>query len=593
MKNKPFASKSTRTKIFTVISLVSILLLLALNIWVTKFGIFGNAYIDMTEEGLYTLTPEMKNACDNLFDELDGEIEIIFCDDRDHIIKDISTRVVYYMAVAMSKRADNLTVSAVNVNMNPTAVAQYKTTSLTEIDSGNIIISYDSGAKANGVNNSRYRVVRADNFWRAWSDNRVYSYDGEYQMMSYIMSLTLVDRPAAYFVTDHEETYYDVTNPENPMNRETGVFVDLLHDRGFEVKNLSISELITEAEKESAETGKTVIPRIPDDCILLIINNPKTDFRYDSDKATSFAYVSETEILDRYMTEERGSIMVSLDYDSARLNNGGEKLSNLEDFLAEWGIECTGLKVTDDKNFVDNTRNDHSTIIADYELEAETYASSIYGTFASMTSSPRLVIDDSGVLRTSFGIGQSANEPGSAQTLRIFTPFIYSMGDSLTYTKDDYGEYNTLADDGKQIVAALGSRQTTDQDNGNLTFSYVFCSASPTFFSSDILGNASYANFDIISSLVQDICRLESYADESLGGDGANNKKLFGKVLVDPAIRDADEHKQIFVEGGSTESVSTLGLTDSRRAWATVIVFIAPVVIAIVGVVVTVRRKYL
>ncbi|MBO7214195.1 MAG: hypothetical protein J6V66_01725, partial [Clostridia bacterium] len=161
---------------------------------------------------------------------------------------DISTRVVYYMAVAMSKRVDNLTVNAVNVNMNPTAVAQYKTTSLTEIDSGNIIISYDSKAENTGVNNSRYRIVRAENFWRAWSDNRVYSYDGEYQMMSYIMSLTLVDRPAAYFVTDHEETYYDVSNPENPMNRETGVFVDLLHDRGFEVKNLSISELVKNAE---------------------------------------------------------------------------------------------------------------------------------------------------------------------------------------------------------------------------------------------------------------------------------------------------------------------------------------------------------
>lgn len=593
MKNKPFAGKSTRTKIFTVISLVAILLLLVLNLWITKFGIFGNFYIDMTDEGLYTLTPEMENACDDLFGSIQGEVEMTFCNDRDYIIEDVTTRVIYYMALAMSKRADNFTVKTVNVNMNPTAVAQYKTTSLTEINPNNIIISYDSKAENTGVNNSRYRIVSADNFWRVWSDNRVYSYDGEYQMMSYLLSLTLVDRPAAYFVTDHEETYYDVSNPENPMNRETGVFVDLLHDRGFEVKNLSISELIRNAEEESAATGKAVIPEIPDDCILLIINNPKIDFRYDSDKATSFSYISETEILDRYMTDERGSIMVSLDYDDARLNNGGKGLTNLEDFLAEWGIECTGLKVIDDKNFVDNGRDDNSTIIADYELKKDSYASSIYGKFASMTSAPRFIIDDPGVLRTSFGVGQDANEPGSAQTMRIFTPFVYSMGDSLTYTKDEFGEYKTLADDGKQIVAALGSRQTTNQDNGNLTFSYVFCAASPTFFSSDILGNTSYANFDIISSLVQDICRLESYADESLGGDGANNKKLFGKVLVDNSIREKDENEEIFVEGGSKESISRAGLTPTRRAWAMVVIFTVPVIIAIVGVVITVRRKYL
>ena len=593
MKIKPFAGKSTRTKIFTVISLVAILLLIVLNLWINKFGIYGNAYIDMTPEGLYTLTPEMEDACDELFDGIQGDVEIIFCNDRDYLIKDMGTRVVYYMALAMAKRHDNLTVSSVNVTMNPTAVAQYKTTSLTEIDSRDVIISYDSKNADTGVNNSRYRIVSADNFWRVWSDNTVYSYDGEYQMMSYLLSLTLVDRPAAYFVTDHGETYYDVTNPENPMNKETGVFVDLLHDRGFEVKNLSISQLAADAKAESEATGKTVIPQIPDDCILLIINNPKTDFRYDASQATSFTYVSETEILDRYMTDERGSIMVSLDYDSARLENGGERLRNFEDFLAEWGIECTGLKVTDDVNFIDNLRGDNSTIIADYELEEETYASGIYGSFASMTSAPRFIIDDAGALKTSFGVGQESNEPGSAQTLRIFTPFIYSMGDSLTYAKDEYGEYKALADDGKQIVAALGSRQTTDQENGNLTFSYVFCAASPTFFSSDILGNTSYANFDIISSLVQNICRLESYADEALGGDGANNQRLFGKVLVDNKIRSEDTNKEIYVEGGGTQPVSELGLTAPRRNWAMVVIFTIPVLIAIAGVVVSVKRKYL
>lgn len=589
MKNNPFAGKSTRTKVFTVISIVAILLVLALNLWVNKFGIYGNAYIDMTEEGLYTLTDKMEESCDELFDSIGGEVEIIFCNDRDYLIKDISTRVVYYMALAMAKNRDNCTVRTVNVNMNPTAVARYKTTSLTEINSNDIIISYDAKTGDASVGNSRYRIVTANNFWRFNSDNTAYSYDGEYQMMSYLLSLTLVDRPAAYFVTDHGETYYDVSNPENPMNSETGVFADLLHDRGFEIKNLSIGKLIEDADRLSKETGKTVIPEIPEDCILLIINNPKTDFRYDPTAATSFAYVSETEILDRYMTDERGSIMVSLDYDSSRLDNGGEKLCNLEDFLAEWGIECTGLKVTDEENSI----NDKTNIIADYNLEKDTYAYNIYGSFANMTSSPRFVVSDTGSLKTSFGIGNEVNEPGSAQTLRIFTPFIYSSDTSLTHAKGGHGDYNVLADDGRQIVAALGSRQTTAMENGNLTFSYVFCAASPVFFSSDTLGNGSYANFDIVSSLVQDICRLESYADDELGGKNANGSNLFGKKIIDYGIREKDEKKDIFVEGGDTDSIYTKGLTAPRRAWAIVIIFAAPVIIAAVGIVVSIRRKYL
>ena len=62
MKNNPFAGKSSRTKIFTVISIVCIVLLLLLNVLVNSFGIFGNFYIDMTPEGLYTLTSKMKTA---------------------------------------------------------------------------------------------------------------------------------------------------------------------------------------------------------------------------------------------------------------------------------------------------------------------------------------------------------------------------------------------------------------------------------------------------------------------------------------------------------------------------------------------------
>lgn len=587
MKNNPFVGKSTRTKIFTVISVVAILLLLVLNIWLSKFGIFGNAYIDLTPEGLYTLSPEMERACEDVFYMSDGSlrdpgIKITFCNDPDNIIDEMSTRVVYYMAIAMSKRFDNCEVETVNVNIDPTTVAQYKTTSLTQITDRDIIISYGS----------RYRIVSADNFWRVMSDKTVYSYDGEYQMMTYMLSLTLIDRPVAYFVTDHGETYYDVSNAENPMNSETGVFVDLLHDRGFEVKNLSISKLIEDAEVKSAESGKKVTPEIPEDCVLLIINNPTEDFRYDENKATSISYISETEILDRYMTDERGSIMVSVDYDAVGRNE--KKLGNLEDFLAEWGIECTGLKVTDSVNGVANLKGDNSTLIADYEVDENSYAGQVYGDFATMSSAPRFVIDNTGSLKTAFGLGESANEPGSSQTVRVFTPFLYTSADSLSYAKGQTGEYSDLAAEGKQVVAALGSRKTTNSTSGTDTFSYVFCSASPVFFSSEYLGNTSFANFDIVSALVQNICRLDTFADDSLGGQSYNGTKFLGKQLVDTAIRAEDTSEEIFVnDDGGKEVVVSYGLTASRRNWMVALIVAIPLAIAVAGIVVCIRRKYL
>ena len=149
MKNNSHAGKNSRTKIFTVITATAVILLLALNLWVSSFGIFGNAYIDMTPEGLYTLTPKMVQICREVFCTSDGEprdpgITITFCNDPDYLIDDVSTRLIYYMAIALSKKFDNCEVETVNVKMNPTTVAKYKTTSLTDIKPNDVIISYGS-----------------------------------------------------------------------------------------------------------------------------------------------------------------------------------------------------------------------------------------------------------------------------------------------------------------------------------------------------------------------------------------------------------------------------------------------------------------
>ena len=74
------------------------------------------------------------------------------------------------MALALASEYENCKIETVNVNMNPTAVAQYKTTSLTAIDSDDIIVSYGQ----------RYSITSAEKFWHIGSDNVVYSFDGEH-----------------------------------------------------------------------------------------------------------------------------------------------------------------------------------------------------------------------------------------------------------------------------------------------------------------------------------------------------------------------------------------------------------------------------
>ncbi len=580
MKNNPFTGKSARTKIFTVITVLSIVLLLVLNLFVTNFIIFGNAYIDLTPEGLYTVRDRMFDACEKVFYTEDGKlrdpgIKITFCDDPDNLISNTTTRMVYYMAVALSKRFDNCEVETVNVNMTPTAVAQYKTTSLTQIDSDDVIVSYGQ----------RYSITSAEKFWHIGSDKVVYAFDGEYKLASILLSLTLVNKPVAYFVTDHgTTTYFDKDDPAKVANPELGTFVDLLRERGLEVKNLNIAkDVIAKAEAESLATGKVVEPRVPDDCVLLIINDPKEDFGCDESKLGEFAYVSETEVLDRFMASSHGSIMMTMDYKNEK------DLPNLEDFLNEWGMKLTDTRVSDDKNHikVSGDDSDHTTIIADYDLEEGTYANSIYGDFAAISTSPRVVISDTGTIISSDGEAVNSNEAGSSDTSRIFAPFLYSSSSSVSYGKNVYGDevvYNATSAVGKQILAAVGGRQTIDRDTGENTYSYVFCAASASFFTDSLIGNASYANYDVVSALVQNIARLETHADSSLGGLSMNNDNdsFGGKMFVDASIKsDAD----------ATNKKHTFG--TASLVIIMIAIVIIPVAIAVVGVVVCLKRKYL
>ena len=104
-------------------------------------------------------------------------------------------------------------------------------------------------------------------------------------MASILMSVTSVNQPAAYFLTGHGETYYDVNAPESENSLATAYLYDLLTERGLQVKTLDLAE-----EK-----------KVPDDCVLLIINNPTEDFTVDKNQLDSFTYVSYTEMLDQYL----------------------------------------------------------------------------------------------------------------------------------------------------------------------------------------------------------------------------------------------------------------------------------------------------
>ena len=556
-----FKGKSKRTVIFSAITVGVIVVLFAANLALSLIGGGRNWFIDTTPEGLYSLTKAMAEEC-AFVEELgktDGDkcVKITFCNDPDRLISNFDTRATYYMALDLQKKYSNVEVETINVNTNPTALSKYKRTSLTKINSTDVIVSYGD----------RYRIVGALNFWTT----DYFSYNGEYRMATLIKSVTAINQPSAYFLTDHGETYYDPENPESEGSLNTSYFYDLLSDCGLQVKTLAISK----------------VDAIPDDCALLIINNPRKDFVTDPDKYNSLSYVSDLEKLDRYLVNKQGAIVVTKDYDEAL------SLPNLEDFLHEWGFDFSTSQVRDDESSVAGSGG--KNLIAVYETAEDSYANAIYGDYASLATSARTTINNTGYITNSYGEQGYRNEAGSSETVKRYAPFLKSSSKASSYFYSDlagnYDDSKVLDSTGQFDLAALTVRQTYDSVTAEHTYSYLFCAASADFFSNESLSNAAYANYDIMTALINNISRVDVYASLELGGTSLNSSSYGGKQLVSTKL--STEDSEVFAPDASEVIKVNYGISTTEKVVYTVIVAVVPFIVLIAGAVVCIRRRFL
>ena len=554
---KILKANSKRTRIFTLITVAMIVVLFGLNLLLSIFGLNKSVYIDMTPEGLYSVTDKMAEEC-SFIDELDDgkKVKILFCNDPDSLTDSTVTRLTYFMSLKLEKMFDNLEVETVNVNFNPTAVSKYKPTSLSEIKTTDVIVSYGD----------RYRIASAESFW-ATGDESTYFYNGEYKLATLMKSVTLSNdkNPTAYFVTGHGETVYDASKPESEGTLKSEQLKNLLLDRGFKIKLINLSEL---GEGEE----------IPVDCALLILNNPTKDFVVDEDKLNSFSYISEIEHIDRYLTKNQGALMVAKD--------PAVSLPVLEDFLSEWGFSLSNSTVKvpkDESDSAVSSENMTDVIRAEYIKDTESYAYAVYGAFSTLSSAPKTVFSGAGYIECSYGENDSVTEAGSFDISKVYSSFLTTPSVAIPYSADG----QVMGTQKSYDVAAVTTRAVFDNITTEYTFSYVFCANDGDFFSNELLGNSAYANFEIMSALVNNMSRVDIYASSDLGGDSLNLENYGGKQLVSTTLSSANGYE--FIHG---ESIFHSGITTTSKVLITVFVALIPLATLVMGVVTFAKRKY-
>lgn len=548
MNTSLFKGRSTRTKLFTVITAVGILLLLVLNLFLTNLGLNKMLFIDMTAEGLYTLSDAMEKTCDDLLTGLpEGKtLRITFCTDPDILLDTMVSRVVYFMALSLQNRYDNVEVVEHNIKYNPTAVSMYKTTSRSELRASDVIISYGN----------KYRVINCESFWTKNSET-YYSFNGEYKLASAIASLTAITLPKAYFITDLGTSYYDPQNPDSEMSIENATFADLIADLGMDIALLELS----------------AVEKIPEDCAMLILNLPTVDIRAEDENFNTLTHETNIKKLNRFLVDGGGTLVVNKDYNVS--------LPNLEVFLADWGISFSNSYVVDDENRLDDTGK---LIVAEYDSDDQSYGYNFYSDYVGLASAPKMVFSDTGYITCSFGDGYSRREAGYRNVTRQFAPFIGS------YATANTGDNILESEAGNKTLAAITARSNLDQYTGENTYSFIFATASKEFYSNEILGNTSYANRDLVYDVFVNISRTDRYVSTDLGGLSKNSSSYGGKRLVSTTM--STEPTTEYVPG-ATETKSYLGLSAGAATTYFVIVMIPAGAALVLGAVVFIRRKFL
>lgn len=542
----------------TPLSVLLAVLLLVLSVGLAGLVSSHSLWLDLTPEGLYTLSDLMIEECE----KIERDITITFCNDPDRLMANYQTRYVYVMAKELEQHFDNITVRTCNVTLNPTAVDRYRAVSSSSIPPSSVIISCGD----------QFRIYTASQFWISGTDESgntsgLYSFNGEYKMATAFFSLSAIASPKAYFLVNHGERYYapdDEAHAEIAsgagQDEDLSAFYHLLLKAGLTVEYLDL----------------TGMNEVPDDCALLIVNRPTSDL--GGGDMNAFYDRTEVEVLDRYISTGNGSIMFFKDPDVT--------LPNLEQFCEKWGI-----------SFIDGAtvglhREEGGTtdlVRAVYNTDDSTVAYSIYQTLASVDSSPDVVARRCGAVKLAWS-EPNGELSGNFMGKRLYADFLYAPTKT---TEDGYGSalYDSNGeivsrDNQRYAIAAISTRYWSDSYSLEQYYSYVFASAASDLISRENLENAAYGNADVFFSLVRYLARNDQYADLALGSESFNSENMGGKKLVTSKLSETE-----YTDYGSRKDCAAITQGDKIRI--AIFVFVPVLIASAAGVVLWRRRRIL
>ena len=531
MKGGSTMSRSFRYgSVSTILSIVLIASIVLVNIIFSMLAQKFNWYYDMTAKKLFSLSDE----CLASLEGVSEDVTIYFCDHRDNLESDPYQNYVLHTALELADKMANIHVEFLDIWSNPTSVDRFKRGESDPIYSHSVIV--ESGTEW------RTYQLRAFFTFNSSTDETPWAYSGEKVFSSAILAVTKAESPIACVTANHGEIF-------------SIALKTLLETTGYVFQPI---DLLAE--------------EIPEDCRLLVIYNPVSDFVSDfggiSDK-------SEIKKIDKFL-HGLNAMMVFMNPDNP-------ELPILEEYLEEWGIDfvrhtneinvTTSCKVSDS---MQSLTQDGLTILGEYTTAG--LGASIHKNMRSGGVPPKIVFKNVMPIQYSDSyklvsyIPEDVEEEGGENSGPSFTYGSYSSSANVSREiYDVFTSYSTakLYSSGVEVGSATEidkyrlmtvSRDQRMIDNTNADSSYVWACGSIDFASTEFLNSNTFGNADLLM-----------YSLHTMG-------KEFVPVEIDFKIFD-----NTTIEGLTTAQAD-------QYTWT--LVLVPAVVMFALGVIVIVRRKY-
>ncbi len=530
-EKKPFNKKKLKYgAVATAITVFVIAIVVFINLIAGILTERKGLKLDLTAQNFYEISQESIDYIKNL----DTDVEIAVMTKKEDIMNSSMGKIIVESLAKYEQNSEHITVEYYDIEKSPDIVNKYAASYNGEINENSLIIASGDRVKAADI---RFDLFSIDT--SAYYQTGMYSYTGyigESVITPAIMSVTDANPKRVAFASFYNNQRIYSSALDNTLNS----MMQLLYKSGYEVT--AIDFLAQELSPEEYD--------------IVVLPAPMNDLTEDGiAKLENFLY-------------NNGNLDTHMIYISDVTQR---KTPNIDAFLEVWGIRVGDGQVIESSSDkrqqvnIDRSGTGYSKTI---EAPIVSISDSTYSEGLSNTKLPVVmpgsrnieVLFDANVDRTATAL-LTTSDTAVLYPLNLEETQEISLGETAEATEETEAptEFNLdSAERTQQVVAALASKVNVDSNDVTHTNNLLVL-GSMSFTDANIVNVSTYNNAEFLISTVNKICGKE------------NNIIIFEEKNFDAKM---------------------LNITASQvSAVKWVVMAVIPVIIAICGVVVFIRRK--